>query len=159
MSGWHFFLRGLFVAIIGEIQSNKLRFNNTDFTNSFFFLNEFYSFKRVYQLDVEYPNTKNVETHIIFQTSRWKLASILMFHASSTTIKLIFFIICVDIRQYCHENDTTCDTNLSHAECAFEWVTFFFARSICRYYWRNTLKQTLSLQYCHSVTIFFWLFL
>ena len=46
-SGWHFFLRGLFVAIIGKVQLNKLFLGDTAIWYNFFF--DFFC-KRVFQL-------------------------------------------------------------------------------------------------------------
>ena len=43
---------------------------------------------------------------------------------TSATNKLVFFITGVDIRSH---NDSTYDTHLSHAKCAFQWMTFFCA--------------------------------
>ena len=54
LSGWPFFLRGLFVAIIGEIHWNKLFFGcNTLYLFFFFWL---FLQKGTFQLDVESPN-------------------------------------------------------------------------------------------------------
>ena len=76
---------------------------------------------------------------------------------SSWTHKLIFFSFGVNIWSYNEENDTTCDTHLSQANCALKCMKFFFARSICRYYWRNTPKQTLFRMY-HPLSSFFLTF-
>ena len=54
-----------------------------------------------------------------------QLALIITWLDIFATIKLIFFSLCVYIWSYSEENDTTCDTHLSQANCAFEWITFF----------------------------------
>ena len=64
-----------------------------------------------------------METHIIFQSLRCKIALIIVIHATAVTIKLLFFIIGVDIRSHSKQNVFTYDTHLSHAKCAFQWMT------------------------------------
>ena len=54
-----------------------------------------------------------------------RLALIITWLDIFAAIKLIFFSLCVYIWSYSEENDTTCDTHLSQANCAFEWITFF----------------------------------
>jgi hypothetical protein len=66
-----------------------------------------------------------METHFIFQSLRCKIALITIIHPTATTIKMVFFIVGVDIGSHSKQNDFTYDTHLSHAKCAFQCMTFF----------------------------------
>jgi len=61
-----------------------------------------------------------VSQHFIQETLRYQLALILARIDIFATIKLVFFIIGVDIGSHSIQNVFTYDTNLSHAKCAFQ---------------------------------------
>jgi hypothetical protein len=60
-----------------------------------------------------------METHFIFHRLRCKIALQTIIHATVATIKLVFFIISIDIGSHSQQNDNTYDTHLSHANALF----------------------------------------